>query len=260
MIQPSKLRSIAVLTFALSATLSSAEARSISEIKKSEMLVVGITSNVPPFQMKVADLNVGFEIEMVRALAADMGLNVKFKEIPSLTNLMTALANDEVDTIVNTLAITSTREKGGDFTSPYACLGASILTSNPGIKTVSDLHDKTMSLVSNTAFLSYAKKQEGIKNIIEYPTVELVIASLKQKESHATVAWKAMIPFMNKVYKLNFQETPVLWSIPVGLLVHENNDGLRLAINTAILRTQRDGTFDKLDKKYFADESVKCKK
>lgn len=232
----------------------------MSEIKKSEILVVGITGNVPPFQMKVGDQYLGYEIEMVNALAGSMGLKVRYKEIPSLTNLMAALANDEVDAVVNTLAITSTREKGGDFTNPYACLGASIMTSDPKIKTVSDLQGKTMSLVSNTAFLSYAKKQDGIKNIIEYPTVELVIASLKQKESQATVAWKAMIPFLNKVYKLNFQETPVLWSIPVGMLVHEENSALRLAMNTAILRIQRESTFDTLSKKYFADESVKCKK
>lgn len=255
-----KSRFLTTLALTSIALLGSAHARSINEIKTDGTLVVGISNNVPPFQMKVGELNVGFEVEMVRALANGMGLNVKFKEIPSIPGLMAALAADDVDAIVSTLAVTSTREKGGDFTNPYACLGASIFTSDPKVKTASDLQGKTLGMVTGTAFLSYLQKQNVTRNVIEYPTAEIMVMSMMQKKHEGTIAWKAMIPYMNKVYKLNLQDTPTLWSIPVGMLVRENNAGLRLAVNTAILRTQQDGTFDALDKKYFAKDSVKCKK
>lgn len=249
-----------LLLIGVCATTNQAEARSLAEIKSSKVLLVGITGNTPPFQYKVANTNLGFEIDIAKAVAADLGVTVKFVELPTFPELLQGLATDQVDTIINTFALTSTKAASFDLTNPYACLSASLITADPTIKQPADLTNKKLGLIKKTIFLTYAQKLPEAKQIIQYDTFEEGLRDFVNKKFDATIGWKAMIPFLSKVNNMALQDTPVLWSVPVGMLVHNNNMALRLTINQSLAKMKRDGRFDKLDKTYFPTDSVVCKR
>lgn len=245
----------------LLSSLSNGEARSLAEIKATKTLIVGITANVPPFQFKVGQNYTGFEINMVSAVAKSLGVEVVYNEIPSFVDLFAALQKDQVDMVASTLEVTTSRDAMFDQTIPYACLAATIMTLDPKIKANTDLKGKRVGVINGTVFKTYVEKLPIDMKVVSFPTREDLRKDFTDGKVDASVGWKAMMPFLAKIYypTLNL-DTQTLWSIPVAFGVQNKNTGLRLAINSALYKMQRDGTFDTLDKKYFPSESVKCAK
>lgn len=79
------------------------------------------------------------------------------------------------------------------------------------------------------------------------------------KKYDASVGWKAQKPFLSKILKLDLQDTPTLWSIPVSMMVSNGNNSLRAGLNAAILRVQADPKFATLEARYFPNDPIACK-
>jgi len=61
---------------------------------------------------------VGFDIDFVKALAEELGIEVEFKNI-GWEPLFPAVQNGEVDFAVSSITITDERKENNDFTEPY---------------------------------------------------------------------------------------------------------------------------------------------
>ena len=236
-----------------------ADARSLGEIRSTKSLIVGITGNLPPFQFKVGNTLVGFEVDIVRAVANDLGAEVVFREITDYGALQNAILDDKVDVVIASLALTSTRDASFDLTNAYACLQAGLFTFDPNIKVATDLKGKRIGVMKNSVFASYVDKFAFDKTVVSYTSFTDQLNDSLSSKTDASLGWLAVRPYMNKVYKIDLKETPALWSIPVGMLVANKNNGLRLAINTSIAKMQRDGRMNTLDKRYFGNDSIACK-
>ncbi|MCG8588255.1 MAG: transporter substrate-binding domain-containing protein [Proteobacteria bacterium] len=99
----------------------------LAQILERGELRVGVSGDLPPLNMKGDDGDFrGFEIDVVRALAESMGLEVRFVE-KKFAQLLPTLERGEVDLVVSGLTITPERNARVAFAGPYFISGTSML-------------------------------------------------------------------------------------------------------------------------------------
>ncbi len=114
-------------------------------IKKGEMRV-GI-SIMAPWVMKDKDGKyVGFEIDIAKLLATDMGVKPVFK-LYDWNKLITALKNKEIDIIASGLSITPKRSLDIRFSNPYSSSGYNLVSNLKLTKNFSSIKDLNDSKV-----------------------------------------------------------------------------------------------------------------
>ena len=94
----------------------------LAQILERGELRVGVSGDLPPLNMKGDDGDFrGFEIDVVRALAESMGLEVRFVE-KKFAQLLPTLERGDVDLVVSGLTITPERHARVAFAGPSAAL------------------------------------------------------------------------------------------------------------------------------------------
>lgn len=119
---------MALPAYAQSAAESLASESVIETIKKRGVIKIGL-SLFSPWSMR--DLNgdlVGFELDVGRKLAEDMGVEVEFAPT-SWDGIIPALVSGNFDVIISGMSITPERNLTVNFSDPYAYSGVTILAN-----------------------------------------------------------------------------------------------------------------------------------
>lgn len=103
---------------------------SISESSSTEnqSLKIGIHIS-PPFVMKDKDHLTGMAIDLWDLLASNLDLQTEYKEYDTISELVNATSNHEVDVAVTNLTISKERAERIDFTHPWFDSGLRIMVS-----------------------------------------------------------------------------------------------------------------------------------
>ncbi len=111
-----------------SATQGLASESVIETIKQDGVIRIGLSLFVPwSMRDKNGDL-IGFELDVGRKLAEDMGVEVEF--VPtSWDGIIPALVSGNFDVIISGMSVTATRNLTVNFTDPYAFSGLAILAN-----------------------------------------------------------------------------------------------------------------------------------
>ena len=114
-----KLKSGAIVLAILVALLSPAHADRLDEVKARGTLIVGVSDTTPPFSFKRPSENVviGYDIDLVRAVAKRLGVTVQTVSLSSAERIP-MLQQDKLD-LVATLRKQGKREVG-EYYSAYA--------------------------------------------------------------------------------------------------------------------------------------------
>jgi polar amino acid transport system substrate-binding protein len=122
---------------------SSAPARSASDAQLSQILASGklrvaVSADRPPLNFKNASGEiVGFEVDIVKALATAMGLQLELVQVP-FSELLASLADGRVDLVISGLTMTPERNARVAFAGPYFVSGMSVLSRSDEIAGVED--------------------------------------------------------------------------------------------------------------------------
>jgi polar amino acid transport system substrate-binding protein len=82
-------------------------------------ILVAVNSNWPPMEMKDQKGRiVGYEIDLINAIAAEAGLQVKFADVP-WRKIFNELDEGKYDAIIASVSITDGRREKYDFSEPY---------------------------------------------------------------------------------------------------------------------------------------------
>lgn len=116
------------------------------------VLRVGTTPNMPPFVYKQEGRLIGLEVDLAKKLAADMGREVKFVEMP-FEELIPALQDGEIDIIMAGMNFTQERAALVSMTTPYLRSGqmALVLRKNTGLYSMPGLIGNTKGTVGAEA-------------------------------------------------------------------------------------------------------------
>jgi len=108
---------------------------------------VGMSGGYFPFTFVEQDKLQGFEVDVLTAVAEEMGVEVEFVTA-NFSGLFGMLESGRIDTIANQITITEERAAKYAFTEPYVYDGAQVVVKagNEAIEGVEDLKGKTVAV------------------------------------------------------------------------------------------------------------------
>lgn len=195
----------------------------------------------------------GFDIEVARAVAAELGVEAAFAE-GEWDGLLAGLDSGRFDTMANGVSVTPEREEQYDFTEPYAYNRIVVITMEDSA--IASLEDLDGMRTANTLGSSYATLAEsygatntGVDDFNQ--TIEL----LEQGRIDATLNDEVVFyDYMNahpdaplKIAAENAEPTHVAFPLRKG----EETAALREAMNEAIDTLLADGTLASLSNEFF---------
>lgn len=99
-----------------------AEEGKLGEIKAAGKLVLGTAADYPPYEFHKEidgqDQIVGFDIEIAKAIAAELGVELEIVDM-KFEGLLPALVTNDIDFIVAGMVATEERKESVDFSIPY---------------------------------------------------------------------------------------------------------------------------------------------
>jgi|SRR5690625_101910 len=243
------LMAVSVILFACGGDDEAAPAED-GEITK---LVVGTDATYAP--MEYMDDNgdiVGIDIDIVDAIAEELGIEVEYKNI-GWEPLFPAVDNDEVDFAVSSITITDKREESYDFTDPYYIANQLILVPEGSeIASFSELEDdKTISVQINTT--GHIVVQELIgetnPNILAAETMPLAITEMINGNADASVGDNSTVnEYMqnNPNAAVETIEDDDFEKEYYGLMVKKGNDEVRELLNEGIEKIKENGKLEEI--------------
>jgi len=222
-----------------------------------EKLRMGIEAAYPPFNNKDASGQVvGFDKDIGDALCAKM--KVECEVVTSdWDGIIPALNAKKFDFLVSSLSITDERKQAVDFTDPYYSNKLQFIApKNVDFKTDKDsLKGKTIGTQRATLAGTWLEDTyaDDIK-VSLYDTQENAYLDLTSGRVDAILADKyANYDWLKSDAGKNyeFKGDPVVESDKIGIAVRKGDNELRNKLNSALKEIVADGTYKKINDKYF---------
>ncbi|MPY66183.1 amino acid ABC transporter substrate-binding protein [Deinococcus sp. SDU3-2] len=252
-------RSVLIAAALLAALPAAAQARSLAAVKTSGILKLATSADFEPFNFLQGGKPTGFEVELGEAVARKLGLRAEWVIRP-FDGLLRDLAArpGEIDVVIASHAITSTRLQTVDFSTPHYCTGGVILTRRGGPLTSKALAGKTLGAEAGSTYFGFLRKLPFGKSVQVYPSSQAAIQAAATAKVDAVVTDRfAALGALKTYSKANLVMGDTLWKEQVGLALAKGNSELRLAVNGALKGLMQDGTYAQLSQKYFGQD-VRC--
>ena len=223
--------------------------------------IVGLDDEFPP--MGFRDENneiVGFDIDMAKAAAEYLGVEVQFQPVVWDTVTL-SLTTGEIDCIWNGLSITEEREEAFDFSNAYTKSSQIVVTmADSDIASFADLAGKTVGTQMASASLDAIATQPEVKDTFgelkEYDTFVSAMMDLENGRIDAVVIdsiafygdFNVKSPDKFKALEENFGEE--LYAIGV----RTEDDAFTAQLNDALAAIIADGTAAEISNKWFGED------
>jgi polar amino acid transport system substrate-binding protein len=175
--------------------VANAQADVLEDILKRGTVRVGVSLFTPwTIQNEAGELS-GFEIDVTKKLAEDMGVKPEYK-VFLWEDIIPAVMKGEIDIIAGGMAITPKRALEINFSQPYADSGISLVTNTEktrNIKQLKELNQKaiTIAVVSKTAANELAVRLFNESTLKVCDTAKTAQQAVLNGEAHA---WLASMP------------------------------------------------------------------
>jgi polar amino acid transport system substrate-binding protein len=198
----------------------------------------------------------GFDVEVVEAIAADLGLEVAWKDSVFDTILASVAAGD-CDMVASAMTITDERKEQANFSDPYFDADQSLLVraeDEEKYGSLEDLAGQTIGVQSGTTGETYANenKPDGA-TVKSYEGGEDLFLALESQE----IAGALQDLPVNNYRALQDDKFVVVESFPTGeqygFAMSKDNTALLDAINGGLASIREDGTYDEIYASYFGE-------
>ena len=168
-----RIIAVTILCLALSAGLlparsQAADKSTLDQILERGVLRVGFDTFVPWAMKDKNGEYIGFEIDVARRVAADMGVEVEF--VPTKwSGIIPALLTGKFDVIIGGMGIQPARNLKVNFSSPYEFSGMSMVASTqaaPGRSSLDDFNKPEIILAAKTGATSVAAAKKHMPKAV----------------------------------------------------------------------------------------------
>jgi len=229
------------------------------------VLRVGSTGQSYPNGYKDGDKLVGFDVEVIEAIAKNLDYSVEWVN-SDFSGLMGQLEADKIDTIANAVAVTDERKEKYAFSDAYSYAGVTIVThkDNADINTLDDLKGKTVSgvLGSNNVknLENFDKNGEITIRTYENRDGAQLEAINKRVDGYVNAKASLLAEIQKSDLPLKFVGEPFVYEdVAFPFRKTADNEELIAAINTEIQKLREDGTLKKLSEKHYGGEDITVK-
>ncbi|MBC8061878.1 MAG: transporter substrate-binding domain-containing protein [Clostridiaceae bacterium] len=165
----------------------------VDEIKKAGVILVGTSGDYPPYEFH-GDVNgkdeiVGFDIEIAKQIAKDLGVKLVIKDM-KFDALLASLNTNKVDFVMAGMTPTPERATSVDFSKIYYTAVQTIVIRAKDkdlIKNLADLKDKVIAVQKGSIQEGIAKEQLPNSKVIALPKISDEILELKNNKVDALI-------------------------------------------------------------------------
>jgi polar amino acid transport system substrate-binding protein len=220
---------------------------------------VATDATYPPFEMLDANKNiVGYDIDLITEICKLANCKPEIKST-AWDGIFPALQKGDFDAVISGVTITAERDKTMDFTEPYIEVGQVLLVraDETRINGLDDMADKSVAVqrgTTNDETATQLQKEGKIKEIKRFPTFDLAVKALLNKDVDAVVidntaasGYMGTNPDKLKVAGEKFT------SEGLGIVVREGDKTLQEAFNAALRVLKENGTLERLYQKWFVE-------
>jgi polar amino acid transport system substrate-binding protein len=243
------------------ALLTPATADRLDDVKARGKLIVGVSDTTPPFSFKKPgeSVNVGYDIDIVRAVARRLGVAVETVSLSSAERIP-LIQQGKIDFAATSMTRTPERLRDVDFSYIYFVTPhAVIVKKSSGITSVHQLAGRKASSASTSTAGSNLKEAEPGVNIVyvrdysiafaalkdgsvdAFPTDESVLRAIVQQDGHPD----------DYLFLSDFTK-----SRNVGFALKKDEPRFKDAINRALLDVESSGEAVKIFEAWFGPGSA----
>ncbi len=216
---------------------------------------VATEASYPPFEMvdeKTKEL-VGFDIDLMNAIAKQAGFTVEYKNTP-FDSVLAGISTCQFDAAISAITITEERAKTMGFSNPYINAGqiVTVRTDNTTVNGPADLKGKKISVQLGTTGEMEAKKIDGA-TVKPFDTADLAFQELMNGQVDGVIV---DAPTTQVYVDRNKDKIKTVGSMftdeKYGIAICKKNTDLTNKINTALAALEKDGTIRTLQEKWLA--------
>ncbi|MCP4494045.1 MAG: transporter substrate-binding domain-containing protein [Gammaproteobacteria bacterium] len=228
---------------------------------QAEKLRVGVEGAYPPFSWKEPDGTLqGFDIDFAREVCKRLQRECVLVE-QEWDGMIPALLSRKFDTIIASMSVTDERKKKVDFTVKYYNTpGAVVAKNNPGFgQTKAGLKGKRLGVQRATIYQCTAEKIFPDAELVLYATQEEVFQDLAagRLDAQLSDSLQSLEGFLTQEAGKGFSFLGEMiyddecMGTGAGFAVRKQDTLLRDSLSAVIKSIRDDGTYKKLNDKYF---------
>ncbi|MGH7152599.1 MAG: ABC transporter substrate-binding protein [Acetobacteraceae bacterium] len=224
-------------------------------------LTWGVSVTFPPFEFEDQGKPAGFDVDLVNALAAKMGLQPALTPI-GFNGLIPALLGKRIDIVVSGMYINPQREQVADFV-PYLLVGNQIVvrSGNPKhIDGMTSLCGMRVAATTGTVFEASARHagaqckaaSKSEVTVLSLPGTTNCALALTQDRADAIIVSTGTLAALVQATPGAYAPggAPFDTDTRVGIAVRKDNPALKAELAKAVQAIVADGTYAKLISKW----------
>lgn len=220
---------------------------------ESGKLLVGSDTAFPPFESMNGDVAEGFDVDLMKAIGAKLGLEVVFQTEIFDTLIPTLKAGGKFDVIASGMTIKPDRQLEIDFADAYYDSNQSLVMKKGTAYTGPEqLAGKKIGVQSGTTGEAWAKENVEGATIVPFKNATDAFAALQAGNVDAVVN---DLPVSTELLKDDSRGLEIVAQIPTGeqygFGVSKDNPELTAAISKALGELKTDGTYNEIYQKWF---------
>lgn len=245
-----------VLSLGLAACGDAGSKDLLAEIKERGTLRIATEPTFVPFEsVDENDQLVGFDIDLARALAHDLGVEAEFVTV-DWNSIIPTLTSKKSDLIMSGMTITEERKRTVDYSDPYFHTITSVLVSTkkaPGLDDVAALNDPSRKIVVKEGTTGHFAAEKT------FPKAELVAVATENDAAREVVLGRAdaFLYDLWSIRKHNRNHPDATYVLakavtkePYGIALRKGNDEVRAWLNRTLEAMRKDGRLQELYDKY----------
>ncbi len=227
-----------------------------------KVYVVGTDAAYAPFESVAPGGAIeGFDVDVVKAVAAKAGIEVKFINTP-WEGIFKTLDTGERDMVVSAVTITDERKQTMDFSAPYFNANQLIAVKDSSkVAKFDDLKTLKIGVQTGTTGDEVVQKLVGKTNtnIKRFESTPLALKELEAGGVAAVVADNGVVQHYiqnNPAAKFKSVSDASFTPEQYGIAMKKGNADLAKKVNDALAAIKADGSYDAIHVKYFGMKST----
>ena len=238
-----------------------------SEVKlvKEGTLTVGLEASYPPMEYideKTGEL-AGFDIELAKAIAKDMGLEVEFVQV-GFDAIFAGLDADKYDVAISAISVNKERQETLALSDTYLANQQVVISAKDGkqIKSVKELSGKKVAVqVGTTAdeACQYYQEKEGLEFDLQQLD-DMTAAFLALKSGNVDCVVTDLVVgdyYVNNFPKDYVKSCDKLTNEPIAIAAKKSNTALIAQVNKSLKSLIDSGKTSEISKKLFGEDLTK---
>ena len=245
----SSASSAAASTDTAASTAETSDENELEKVKAAGKLVIGVEGTYPPFTYHDDNGELtGLDVELGKALAEKLGVEVEFQEA-AWDSLLIGIDTGRFDTVINSVSITDERAEKYDFSDPYYYEARRVVVraDDDSINGPEDLNGKKIATNTTNAFIPWYE-ENGAEVVGIDTSAEAIDLVLSGRADFLGISVPVLNAYLKAAFVIPNSEDVI--AIPVRKGEPEFLD----AINAALAELREEGTLKEISEKYLGGD------